>query len=90
MLAAGMGAGIGAIFRAPLAGAVFAGEIFYSDADLEADVIVPAAAASVVAYSVYTNPCLRTRDSCRSSVRTWNILSCRRLSCFRIRCWQAS
>jgi len=54
MLAAGMGAGIGAIFRAPLAGAVFAGEILYSDADLEADVIVPAAAASVIAYSVYT------------------------------------
>jgi CIC family chloride channel protein len=54
MLAAGMGAGIGAIFRAPLAGAVFAGEILYSDADLEADVIMPAAAASVVAYSVYT------------------------------------
>lgn len=53
MLAAGMGAGIGAIFRAPLAGAVFAGEILYSDADLEADVIVPAAAASVIAYSVY-------------------------------------
>ncbi len=53
MLAAGMGAGIGAIFRAPLAGAVFAGEILYSDADLEADVIVPAAAASIIAYSVY-------------------------------------
>ncbi len=53
MLAAGMGAGIGAIFRAPLAGAVFAGEILYSDADLEADVVVPAASASVIAYSVY-------------------------------------
>ncbi len=54
MLAAGMGAGVGAIFRAPLAGAVFAAEILYSDADLEADVIVPAATASIVAYSVYT------------------------------------
>ncbi|MCA9137670.1 MAG: chloride channel protein, partial [Planctomycetales bacterium] len=53
LLAAGMGARIGAIFRAPLAGAVFAGEILYSDAELEADVIVPAAAASVIAYSVY-------------------------------------
>lgn len=55
MLAAGMGAGVGAIFRAPLAGAVFAGEILYSDADLEADVVVPTAAASVIAYSVYTH-----------------------------------
>lgn len=54
MLAVGMGAGVGAIFRAPLAGAVFAGEILYSDADLEADVILPAATASIVAYSVYT------------------------------------
>ncbi|WP_237607273.1 chloride channel protein [Roseimaritima sediminicola] len=54
LLAAGMGAGVGAIFRAPLAGAIFAGEILYSDADLEADVIVPAATASIVAYSVFT------------------------------------
>ncbi len=54
LLAAGMGAGVGAIFRAPLAGAIFAGEILYSDADLEADVILPASAASVIAYSLYT------------------------------------
>lgn len=54
LLAAGMGAGVGAIFRAPLAGAVFAGEILYSDADIEADVIVPAGTASVVAYSIYS------------------------------------
>lgn len=53
MLAAGMGAGVGAIFRAPLAGALFAGEILYRDADLEADVIVPSAVSSTVAYSVY-------------------------------------
>jgi CIC family chloride channel protein len=54
MLAAGMGAGVGAIFRAPLAGAVFAGEILYSEADLEADVIVPAATSSIVAFSIFT------------------------------------
>jgi chloride channel protein, CIC family len=53
LLAAGMGAGVGAIFRAPLAGAIFAGEIMYRDADLESDVIVPAAISSIVAYSVY-------------------------------------
>ena len=53
MLAAGMGAGVGAIFRAPLAGALFAGEILYRDADLEAEVIVPAAISSIVGYSVY-------------------------------------
>ncbi len=53
LLAAGMGAGVGAMFRAPLAGAIFASEILYSDSDLEADVIVPAAIASIIAYSVY-------------------------------------
>ena len=54
MLAAGVGAGVGAIFRAPLAGALFAGEILYRDADLEADAIVPAAVSSTVAYCVYS------------------------------------
>lgn len=54
MLAAGMGAGVGAVFRAPLAGALFAGEILYRDADLETDVIVPAAISSIIGYSVYS------------------------------------
>lgn len=53
MMAAGMAGGIGAIFRAPLAGALFAGEIFYKDADIESEVIVPAAISSIVSYSVY-------------------------------------
>lgn len=54
LLATGMGAGVGAIFRAPLAGALFAAEILYRDADLEAEVIVPAAVASVVSYTVFS------------------------------------
>lgn len=53
MLAAGMGAGVGSIFRAPLAGALFAAEILYRDAELESDVIVPAAISSIVGYSVF-------------------------------------
>ncbi len=53
LLAAGMGAGVGAIFRAPLAGALFAGEILYREAELEADVIMPAAVASTLAYSIF-------------------------------------
>ncbi|MBX3436490.1 MAG: chloride channel protein [Planctomycetaceae bacterium] len=53
MLAAGMGAGVGAIFRAPLAGALFAAEILYSESDFEADVVIPAATASIIGYSVY-------------------------------------
>ncbi len=52
-LATGMGAGIGAIFRAPLGGAVYGAEILYT-ADFEPEVFVPAIIASVVAYSVYS------------------------------------
>jgi CIC family chloride channel protein len=54
LLAAGMGAGVGSIFRAPLAGALFAGEILYSDAELESDVIMPAAIASIIGYTVFS------------------------------------
>lgn len=54
LLAAGMGAGVGAIFRAPLAGALFAAEILYREADLESDVIVPAAISSIIGYSIFS------------------------------------
>ncbi len=54
LLAAGMGAGIGSIFRAPLAGAIFAAEVLYSSAEVEAEVILPAAVSSIIAFSVYS------------------------------------
>ena len=53
LMAAGMGAGIGAIFRAPLAGTLFAAEVMYSSADIESDVLMPAALGSVTAYSTF-------------------------------------
>ena len=53
LMAAGMGAGIGAIFRAPLAGTIFAAEVLYSSTEFEAEVIIPAGIASVIAYCVY-------------------------------------
>jgi CIC family chloride channel protein len=55
LLAAGMGAGIGAIFRAPLAGALFASEVLYRSPEFESEVILPAALASVVAYSTFAS-----------------------------------
>lgn len=55
MMAAGMAAGIGAIFRAPLAGALFAAEVLYSKIRFESEVIVPAAISSVVAYCVFSS-----------------------------------
>ncbi|HID97944.1 MAG TPA: chloride channel protein, partial [Thermodesulfobacteriaceae bacterium] len=53
LMAAGMGAGVGAIFRAPLTGALFASEILYRDPEFEADVVIPSAIASTVAYSLF-------------------------------------
>jgi CIC family chloride channel protein len=51
-IATGMGAGIGAIFRAPLGGAILAAEILYKD-DLEVEALIPALIASIVGYSVF-------------------------------------
>ena len=53
LLAAGVAAGIGAIFRAPLAGAIFAAEVLYREPDMEAEVVVPALLSSIVAYTIY-------------------------------------
>ena len=53
LMAAGMGAGIGAIFRAPLAGTIFAGEVLYGSTEFEPEVIIPAGIASVISYCVY-------------------------------------
>ncbi len=53
LMAAGLAAGVGAIFRAPLAGALFAAEIFYSGLDIEYEVMIPSLVASTVAYTVF-------------------------------------
>jgi chloride channel protein, CIC family len=50
LMAAGMGAGVAAIFRAPLAGALFAAEVLYRSPDFESEVIIPAALACITAY----------------------------------------
>jgi CIC family chloride channel protein len=53
LMAAGMGAGVAAIFRAPLAGALFAAEVLYRSPDFESEVIIPAALASIIAYCTF-------------------------------------
>jgi CIC family chloride channel protein len=53
MMAAGIGAGVGSIFRAPLAGALFAAEVLYKDPEFESEVIIPAGISSVVAYCLF-------------------------------------
>jgi chloride channel protein, CIC family len=49
---AGIGSGIGAIFGAPLGGAVLATEILYRD-DFEAEALLPSFIASIVAYVIF-------------------------------------
>jgi len=53
LLAAGIGGGIGAIFHAPLAGAIFAIEVLYRDPDFEAEALIPAFIATTVAYCMF-------------------------------------
>ena len=51
-VAAGISSGIGAIFRAPLGGAVLGAELLYRD-DAEVEALIPSIVASVVAFGVY-------------------------------------
>lgn len=54
LMAAGLGAGIGALFHAPLAGAIFATEVLYRDPDFESENLIPAFISTTVAYNVYS------------------------------------
>ncbi|TJZ77104.1 CBS domain-containing protein [Rhodococcus oryzae] len=51
-VAVGIGSGIGAIFGAPLGGALLAGSIAYRD-DFEFDAVIPGLITSIVGYTVY-------------------------------------
>lgn len=51
-MAAGIGSGIGAIFKAPIGGAILSAEILYKR-DFEADALFPSFIASVVGFSIY-------------------------------------
>ena len=51
-VAAGIGAGIGAIFKAPLGGAVLSAEILYLH-DLEVEALIPGLIASIVGFSIF-------------------------------------
>jgi CIC family chloride channel protein len=53
LLAAGIAAGVGGMFRAPLAGGLMAAEVLYSDSEFEPDVLIPAMIASVISYCVF-------------------------------------
>jgi CIC family chloride channel protein len=52
-VAAGIGAGIGAIFKAPLGGALLSAEILYIH-DLEVEALIPGLIASIVGYNIFS------------------------------------
>lgn len=54
LLTSGLGAGIGAIFHAPLAGAIFSIEVLYQDPDFESESLIPAFIATTVSYAVFS------------------------------------
>lgn len=54
LLIAGCAAGIGAIFRSPLGGALFATSVLYAEPEFESDSIVPSFVASVIGYTTFT------------------------------------
>ena len=53
LMAAGLAAGIAALFQAPLAGAIFGFEIFYSSSDVEYETVLPCFIAAPVSYTIY-------------------------------------
>jgi CIC family chloride channel protein len=53
LMLAGAAGGVGAIFRAPLGGALFAGEVLYSTTAMEATALLPCLASSIIAYSTF-------------------------------------
>jgi CIC family chloride channel protein len=53
LMLAGTAGGIGAIFRAPLGGALFAGEVLYMTSAMESAALLPCLASSIVAYSTF-------------------------------------
>jgi len=62
LVIAGMAAGIGGMFRAPLGGALFAVEVLYSDPDFESEALIPAIISSIVSYVVV------------ASLTGWNVI----------------
>ena len=53
LMLAGAAGGVGAIFRAPLGGALFAGEVLYSSTAFESAALLPCLASSIIAYSTF-------------------------------------
>ena len=51
-IAVGLGAGVAAIFKAPLAGAIISAEVFFKK-DLDAEAMIPSFVASIASYTLF-------------------------------------
>lgn len=60
-LLAGASAGVGALFTAPLGGALFAPEVLYRKAEFEGEAIIPCIVSSILAYTTFTTLTGETR-----------------------------
>ena len=77
-VAAGIGAGIGSIFKSPFGGAILSAEILYSGADFEVSALIPAFIASPVGYVIFASytgftPVFGTSSSLFSFTNPWSI-----------------
>ncbi|PIE02552.1 MAG: chloride channel protein [Acidobacteria bacterium] len=77
LVIAGLAAGIGATFRAPLAAGLFAAEVLYREMDFDRDVIMPALVSPIIAYAVFTSffqagPLFATPDM--AFTHSWELL----------------
>ncbi len=54
LMLAGLAGGVGAIFRSPMGAAIYAVEVLYQDIDFEYEALLPAAIASILAYSIFS------------------------------------
>lgn len=55
LMCAGVASGVGSIFHAPMAGALFAAEVLYRDLDMEYEVLVPSFISSIIGYAVFAS-----------------------------------
>jgi CIC family chloride channel protein len=54
LMIAGMAAGVGAIFGAPMAGALFAAEVLYQELDFEYEAIIASVTAAIISHGVFS------------------------------------
>ncbi|MDP8245430.1 MAG: chloride channel protein [Candidatus Hinthialibacter antarcticus] len=76
LIIAGTAGGIGAVFCAPLGGAMFAIEVLYRKQDMETESLIPAVVSSLVAFSIFTTLTGQTQvfHTMEFTFKAWELL----------------